>query len=90
VDDTGFAINASALDDIVIEFVGFLLGDEGRHIRVIQVYRNIASVSTGKWTLTDQNVLYGVIQKRMAGSVLSVNVQNNLRFHDWPPSAAYE
>jgi hypothetical protein len=32
VDDTGLAVNASALDDIIVELVGLLLGDEGRHI----------------------------------------------------------
>jgi len=32
VDDAGLAVDACALDDIVLEFVGLLLGDEGRHI----------------------------------------------------------
>ena len=32
VNNAGFAVNASALDDIVVEFVCLLLGDEGRHI----------------------------------------------------------
>ena len=32
MDNAGLAVNASALDDIVVEFVRLLLGDEGRHI----------------------------------------------------------
>jgi hypothetical protein len=32
MDNAGLAVNAGALDDIVIEFVRLLLGDEGRHI----------------------------------------------------------
>jgi hypothetical protein len=32
VDDTRFAIDASAFDDVVVEFVAFLLGDERGHI----------------------------------------------------------
>ena len=32
VDDAGLAVDAGALDDIVVKFVGLLLGDEGRHI----------------------------------------------------------
>jgi hypothetical protein len=31
MDDPGFALDASALDDVVVEGVGFLLGDEGSH-----------------------------------------------------------
>ena len=32
MDDAGLAVNASALDNIVVELVGLLLGDERRHI----------------------------------------------------------
>ena len=32
MDDTGFALNTRAFDDIVVEFVGLLLGDQGSHI----------------------------------------------------------
>jgi hypothetical protein len=31
VDDAGFAVDAGAFDDVVVEGVGFLLGDEGGH-----------------------------------------------------------
>jgi hypothetical protein len=31
VDDAGFAVDAGAFDDVVIEGVGSLLGDEGGH-----------------------------------------------------------
>jgi hypothetical protein len=32
VDDAGFAVDAGAFDDVVVELVGLLLGDKGRHI----------------------------------------------------------
>lgn len=32
VHDAGLAVNACAFDDIVVELVGLLLGDKGRHI----------------------------------------------------------
>jgi hypothetical protein len=32
MDNAGFAVHARASDNIVVEFVGFLLGDKGRHI----------------------------------------------------------
>jgi hypothetical protein len=32
VDDAGLAVDAGALDDIVIELVAFLFGDERGHI----------------------------------------------------------
>jgi hypothetical protein len=32
MDNAGLAVNASALDDIVVELVCLLLGDERRHI----------------------------------------------------------
>ena len=31
VDDAGLAVDAGAFDDVVVEGVGFLLGDEGGH-----------------------------------------------------------
>ncbi|MFN8941387.1 MAG: hypothetical protein ACK5ZJ_16775, partial [Acidobacteriota bacterium] len=31
VDDAGFAVDAGAFDDVVVESVGLLLGDEGGH-----------------------------------------------------------
>ena len=31
MNDAGFAVDARAFDDIVVEFVAFLLGDEGCH-----------------------------------------------------------
>jgi hypothetical protein len=38
VDDPGLALDAGAFDDVVVELVALLLGDEGGHSRVIQVY----------------------------------------------------
>jgi hypothetical protein len=32
VDDAGFAIDASAFDDVVVELIALFLGDEGGHI----------------------------------------------------------
>jgi hypothetical protein len=32
VDDAGLAIDASALDDVIVELVALLLGDERSHI----------------------------------------------------------
>jgi hypothetical protein len=32
MDDAGFAVDASAFDDVVIKLVALFLGDEGRHI----------------------------------------------------------
>jgi hypothetical protein len=32
MDDAGFAVDASAFDDVVIELLALLLGDEGGHI----------------------------------------------------------
>jgi hypothetical protein len=32
MDNAGLAVNASAVDDIVVKFIRLLLGDEGRHI----------------------------------------------------------
>ena len=32
MDDAGLAVDAGAFDDVVVELVAFLLGDEGRHI----------------------------------------------------------
>jgi hypothetical protein len=32
MDDTGFALDPSAFDDIVVELIGFLLSDQGSHI----------------------------------------------------------
>ncbi len=32
VDDAGLTVDARAFDNVVVELVGFLLGDEGRHI----------------------------------------------------------
>lgn len=32
MDDAGLAVDAGALDDVVVELVGFLFGDEGGHI----------------------------------------------------------
>src|ERR1700739_2611404 len=32
LDDTGLAVHTGTFDDVVIELVGFLLGDEGGHI----------------------------------------------------------
>jgi hypothetical protein len=37
VNDAGFAVDAGAFDDVVVELVALLLGDEGGH-RVIQGY----------------------------------------------------
>src|SRR2546428_6688207 len=36
LNDARLAVDAGALDDVIIEFVAFLLADEGRHNRVIQ------------------------------------------------------
>ena len=36
MDDAGFALDAGAFDDVVVEFVALLFGDEAWHNRVIQ------------------------------------------------------
>src|SRR5439155_21948021 len=38
LNDARLAVDAGALDDVIIEFVAFLLADEGRHNRVIHYW----------------------------------------------------
>src|ERR1700737_2529277 len=57
LDDTGFAIHTGAFDDVVIELVGFLLGDQGNHNRVIQEYSRSDRKAIGKATNLYRNVL---------------------------------
>src|SRR5665213_580351 len=52
--------------------------------RVIQVYGNTDPLSSGKRTILDRNILYGVIQKRFGSRRSKSRVQNDLRFHDAP------
>ena len=46
-DDAGFALDAGAFDHVVVEFGALLLGDEGGHNRVIQLYTYSASSQLG-------------------------------------------
>jgi len=65
VDDARFAIDACAFDDIVVELIALLLGDEGSNMQgntSISYYRAKSSLFP---TFLDRNVIYRVIHKLM-------------------------
>ena len=65
MDDARFAIDAGALDDVVVELVAFLLGTS-EAIQGNTIIDRDRRKSIGMEAFLDRNVVYGVIQNLIA------------------------